>query len=238
MSSLNTNIAAMTALQTLNQTNKEMLTVQSRVATGLRVSTAADNAAYWSIATTMRSDNRAPLDRSGRPRSRCCYRRGHDNGVERGDRNGERDQEEARRGARSGSGPDQDPERDLPAADATPRHGGRRGLLGPELALGRFRRRRRRAQSWHRSPATAPASFRSARSRSTSAPQVPCSSIARAAAPAFSIRSMQPPFRWTPSGWTRTGSRGSSTCSRCEFCRGADVRRCGTSSCARAPLPS
>ncbi len=59
MSSLNTNIAAMTALQTLNQTNKEMLTVQSRVATGLRVSTAADNAAYWSIATTMRSDNMA-----------------------------------------------------------------------------------------------------------------------------------------------------------------------------------
>ncbi len=59
MSSLNTNIAAMTALQTLNQTNKEMLTVQNRVATGLRVSTAADNAAYWSIATTMRSDNMA-----------------------------------------------------------------------------------------------------------------------------------------------------------------------------------
>ncbi len=59
MSSLNTNIAAMTALQTLNQTNKEMLTVQNRVATGLRVATAADNAAYWSIATTMKSDNMA-----------------------------------------------------------------------------------------------------------------------------------------------------------------------------------
>jgi flagellin len=59
MSSLNTNIAAMTALQTLNQTNKEMLGVQNRIATGLRVATAADNAAYWSIATTMRSDNMA-----------------------------------------------------------------------------------------------------------------------------------------------------------------------------------
>jgi flagellin len=59
MSSINTNLAAMTALQTLNQTNKEMLEVQNRVSTGLRVATAADNAAYWSIATTMRSDNMA-----------------------------------------------------------------------------------------------------------------------------------------------------------------------------------
>ncbi len=57
MSSLNTNIAAMTALQTLNQTNKEMLVTQNRVSTGLRVKDASDNAAYWSIATTMRSDN-------------------------------------------------------------------------------------------------------------------------------------------------------------------------------------
>jgi len=59
MSSINTNIAAMVALQTLNQTNKEMLQTQTRIATGLRVATAADNAAYWSIATTMRSDNQA-----------------------------------------------------------------------------------------------------------------------------------------------------------------------------------
>jgi flagellin len=57
MSSLNTNIAAMTALQTLNQTNKEMLVTQNRISTGLRVKDASDNAAYWSIATTMRSDN-------------------------------------------------------------------------------------------------------------------------------------------------------------------------------------
>jgi flagellin len=59
MSSINTNVAAMTALATLNQTNNEMLRTQNRVATGLRVATAADNAAYWSIATTMRSDNMA-----------------------------------------------------------------------------------------------------------------------------------------------------------------------------------
>jgi flagellin len=59
MSSINTNIAAMTALQSLNQTNKETLVTQNRVATGLRVANASDNAAYWSIATTMRSDRLA-----------------------------------------------------------------------------------------------------------------------------------------------------------------------------------
>jgi flagellin len=59
MSSINTNVAAMTALQALNQTNKETLVTQNRVATGYRVANASDNAAYWSIATTMRSDRLA-----------------------------------------------------------------------------------------------------------------------------------------------------------------------------------
>ena len=59
MSSINTNVAAMTALQTLTQTNKDLTTVQSRISTGYRVNDASDNAAYWSIATTMRSDNAA-----------------------------------------------------------------------------------------------------------------------------------------------------------------------------------
>jgi flagellin len=59
MSSLNTNASAMTALQTLSATNKNMGTTQGRIATGFRVAEAADNAAYWSIATTMRSDNKA-----------------------------------------------------------------------------------------------------------------------------------------------------------------------------------
>ena len=59
MSSLLTNASAMTALQTLNKTNASMAQVQSRISTGMRVSTAQDNAAYWSIATTMRSDNMA-----------------------------------------------------------------------------------------------------------------------------------------------------------------------------------
>ena len=55
-SSINTNIAAMTALQSLNATNKDLLTTQNRVSTGFRVNDASDNAAYWSIATTMRGD--------------------------------------------------------------------------------------------------------------------------------------------------------------------------------------
>ena len=59
MSSLNTNASAMTALQTLAATNKNLGTTQSRIATGFRVAEASDNAAYWSIATTMRSDNKA-----------------------------------------------------------------------------------------------------------------------------------------------------------------------------------
>jgi flagellin len=59
MSSINTNVAAMTALQTLTQTNNALTETQSRISTGYRVADASDNAAYWSIATTMRSDNAA-----------------------------------------------------------------------------------------------------------------------------------------------------------------------------------
>jgi len=59
MASINTNIAAMTALRSLTSTNQALTQTQDRISTGLRVGTAADNAAYWSIATTMRSDNSA-----------------------------------------------------------------------------------------------------------------------------------------------------------------------------------
>jgi flagellin len=59
MSSINTNVAAMTALQTLSMTNKSLTETQTRISTGFRVAEASDNAAYWSIATTMRSDNAA-----------------------------------------------------------------------------------------------------------------------------------------------------------------------------------
>ena len=59
MSSLLTNSSAMTALQTLQSIGQSMATTQNRISTGQRVATAADNAAYWSIATSMRADNAA-----------------------------------------------------------------------------------------------------------------------------------------------------------------------------------
>jgi flagellin len=59
MSSINTNVSAMTALQSLTAANKAYTETQKHIATGLRVGEASDNAAYWSIATTMRSDRSA-----------------------------------------------------------------------------------------------------------------------------------------------------------------------------------
>jgi flagellin len=59
MSSINTNVSAMTALRSLNMTNANLEKTQSRISTGMKVATSEDNAAYWSIATTMRSDKSA-----------------------------------------------------------------------------------------------------------------------------------------------------------------------------------
>ncbi len=59
MNSINTNFAALTALESLNNTNKSMLETQKRISTGYRVASAEDNAAYWSMATSMRSDNKS-----------------------------------------------------------------------------------------------------------------------------------------------------------------------------------
>jgi flagellin len=59
MTSIMTNQSAMTALQSLTNTNKNLSQTQNRISTGYRVSNAEDNAAYWSIATTMRSDRAA-----------------------------------------------------------------------------------------------------------------------------------------------------------------------------------
>jgi len=47
----------MTALTTLKSINTQLDVTSNRVSTGQRVSSAADNAAYWSIATTVRTDN-------------------------------------------------------------------------------------------------------------------------------------------------------------------------------------
>ncbi len=59
MTSINTNNSAMAALQTLRNVNQNLGKTQDHVSSGLRVGKAADNAAYWSIATTMKSDNKA-----------------------------------------------------------------------------------------------------------------------------------------------------------------------------------
>ncbi len=59
MSSILTNSSAMTALQNLAMTQKNLTTTQSQISSGLRVASASDNAAYWSISTTMKSDTGA-----------------------------------------------------------------------------------------------------------------------------------------------------------------------------------
>jgi flagellin len=59
MTSIMTNAAAMAALQTLRMIDKNLEVTQGRVSSGYSVESAADNAAYWSISTTMRSDNNA-----------------------------------------------------------------------------------------------------------------------------------------------------------------------------------
>ncbi|MXQ11690.1 flagellin [Microvirga makkahensis] len=59
MSSINTNLSAMTALQALKATQNAMNKNQNEISTGLRVSEASHNASYWSIATTMKSDKGA-----------------------------------------------------------------------------------------------------------------------------------------------------------------------------------
>ncbi|MFN7090418.1 MAG: flagellin, partial [Allorhizobium sp.] len=59
MGSIVTNVASISALQVLRNISGQMGATQQEVSSGLRVKSAADNAAYWSIATTMRSDNMA-----------------------------------------------------------------------------------------------------------------------------------------------------------------------------------
>ncbi len=59
MTSIMTNTSAMAALQTLRTIDQNMSDTQNAISSGYRVNNASDNAAYWSIATTMRSDNKA-----------------------------------------------------------------------------------------------------------------------------------------------------------------------------------
>jgi len=59
MTSIITNTSALAALDTLRSISKGLDKTQSAISSGLKVGSASDNAAYWSIATTMRSDNKA-----------------------------------------------------------------------------------------------------------------------------------------------------------------------------------
>ncbi|MBC2771752.1 flagellin [Rhizobium sp. AQ_MP] len=59
MASILTNSSAMSALSTLRSIASNMESTQSAISTGMKVSKASDNAAYWSISTTMKSDNMA-----------------------------------------------------------------------------------------------------------------------------------------------------------------------------------
>jgi flagellin len=59
MTSIMTNNSAIAALSTMRSIASDMEKTQSAISSGYKVEKASDNAAYWSIATTMRSDNKA-----------------------------------------------------------------------------------------------------------------------------------------------------------------------------------
>jgi flagellin len=57
MTSILTNNSAMNALSTLRNINNSLSNTQDRIATGLKVSSGKDNAAYFSISSTMKGDS-------------------------------------------------------------------------------------------------------------------------------------------------------------------------------------
>ncbi|MGY2049041.1 flagellin N-terminal helical domain-containing protein [Methylobacterium sp. JK268] len=59
MTSILTNNAATVALSTLRMIGDSLDTTSNRVSTGKKIASAADGAAYWSIASTLKSDNGA-----------------------------------------------------------------------------------------------------------------------------------------------------------------------------------
>ena len=59
LNSVNTNGAAMIALQNLNVTGAELGTSQTRISTGRKVDSAKDNGSTWAIAQSMRANSRS-----------------------------------------------------------------------------------------------------------------------------------------------------------------------------------
>jgi Flagellin and related hook-associated proteins len=55
-SSVLTNTAALAAIQSLNSTNRDLETVQSRISTGLEIAGAEDNASIFAVAQNVRAD--------------------------------------------------------------------------------------------------------------------------------------------------------------------------------------
>jgi flagellin len=55
MNSVNTNVGALVALQNLNSTNSDLMTVQGRINTGKKVASVKDNGAIWAIAQNQRA---------------------------------------------------------------------------------------------------------------------------------------------------------------------------------------
>ncbi|MGV8929189.1 MAG: flagellin [Brevundimonas sp.] len=53
--SINTNVGAQVALQSLNSTSRELSAVQNRVSTGLKVASAKDNGAIWATAENQKA---------------------------------------------------------------------------------------------------------------------------------------------------------------------------------------
>ena len=59
LNSVNTNIGAMIALQSLDAINREYAQVQNRISTGLKIAGPKDNPAIWAIAQNMRAESRS-----------------------------------------------------------------------------------------------------------------------------------------------------------------------------------
>jgi len=53
--SVNTNVGAMVALQNLNSTSQDLMQVQGRISTGLKVASAKDDGAVWAMAQNQRA---------------------------------------------------------------------------------------------------------------------------------------------------------------------------------------
>ncbi len=56
LNSVNTNMGAMVALQSLNRTNDELAATQKRISTGFRVADARDDGAAFAVAERVRSE--------------------------------------------------------------------------------------------------------------------------------------------------------------------------------------